>query len=159
MVATKRRLGRPPRGRDRHVYMAPLETPLFELLEQVAAASGYTFSAVASIIVSDAYGAHSPWDPDLDYSTLDVDIDRARALAATPPVPFSGVGGSTHTVALRLDRELADHVNARCDEQAVAYGHEIRRIITAAFGMDRPELLRFVHRHGKQDALPIPEAS
>lgn len=158
-MALKRRAGRPSRDRERHTYLPALEYPLRDLLCQAADRAELPISVTASIIVSDAYGYHSPWEPELDYRSLGIDIEYARAVAATTPQPFPIVDSDKKRSHVRLDQELADRINARCDASAVAHVEEVRRILAAAFGMDRPALLRFVQRHGQQDALPIAEAS
>lgn len=158
-MVLKRSAGRPPRERERHAYLPALEYPLRDLLWEAAARAELPVSVTASIIIGDAYGYHSPWEPDLDYQALGIDIDRARAVGATPPQPFPIVDSDKKKTYMRLDRELADRINARCEAHAVAHVEELRRILAAAFGMDRPDLVRFVQRHGHQDALPIAEAS
>lgn len=139
--------------------MPALEHPFRDLLVRVADQANLPVSVAASIIVSDAHDYHSPWEPELDYKTLGINIDNARAVASTNPEPFPIVDSGRKRVHVRIDREIADHINERCDTAAVAYVEEVRRILAAAFGMDRPDLLRFVQSRGHQDALPIAEAS
>ena len=139
--------------------MPPLERPFRELLAHAADQARLPVSVTASIIVGDAYGYHSPWEPELDYAKLSIDIDGARSAAATPARTFPSVDSDRKNTHVRLDRELADRINDRCDVAAVAYVEEVRRILAAAFGMDHAGLARFVQRHGQQDALPIAEAS
>ena len=104
-----------------------------------------------------SYQANQYYQQPAAYSGID--IEYARAVAATTPQPFPIVDSDKKRSHVRLDQELADRINARCDASAVAHVEEVRRILAAAFGMDRPALLRFVQRHGQQDALPIAEAS
>lgn len=139
--------------------MPALEHPFRDLLARTADQAHLPVGVTAAIIVGDAHGYHSPWEPELDYQALGINIDNARAVAATDPEPFPIVDSDRKRVHVRIDRELADRINARCDSAAVPYIDDVRRILAAAFGMDRPDLLRFVQRNGRQDALPIAEAS
>lgn len=139
--------GRPRLDRDRHVYQPALERPLVRDME--AAAAGLPISAYLESVISDAHDYHGPYLPTTPLSlAVGHDELRARTAAIERSGDLGPVGPAEYRT-VRLDRPLANQINARCDELDIAYSDYLRAVLRIAHG-HTPKSLRAA---GVQDRL------
>lgn len=130
--------GRPPLHRDRHTYKPSLELPLVRDMSKAAAAAfgDMPFSMYAELVVSVAHGYHGPYLPDVGELPIAVERDelQRRTAGITWDAIRPGAVGPAEPHTIRLDRELADQINLRCEEMDLAYSDYLRVVLRTAHG-------------------------
>lgn len=138
-TASKRSAGRPRLDRDRHIYCPAVEYELLEDLAEQADAVGVGICTYLEHLVSEAHDYHGQYLRELSALPRVVDPARLRATADDmTPEQCRPTSGPAKRQPVRLDRELADHVNQRCAELDVAYAHYLRAIFREAAGRTTP---------------------
>lgn len=148
--------GRRPVGRERYDYYPALERPVADSLREQAAAASSPLATYLERVLALAHNYNSKFLPDPELWPLPIAAAPEQLQELTEHINEqdcldmpTGLGGAT--VRFRLDRPLADRINARCDELDVAYAAYFRAVLRPAAGFTA-ESVRRLH---VQEALDL----
>lgn len=147
--------GRPRLGRERYAYGSRLEETVYATLFEQASRVQVTFGSYLERVVALAHDYTGPFLPPPDLTPLPIALtvadlqERTETITAADCSPVTP-GARSSVGFMRVDRELADRINARCDQLDVDYAAYLRAVLRTAAGLDADSVRR-VHVQAELD--------
>lgn len=139
--ASKKRGGRPPLHRDRHTYRPRLDVDLVTTLQKQADDVGLKFCTYLEHVLAGAHAYHGAYMQDLD-TPLPTALPLARLRRRTRTLSSAdcpSAGTDNVLKPIRVDRPLANQIEARCSELGgIPYSDYIRGVLDLAAGRHLP---------------------
>lgn len=127
--------GRPPLGRERHLFNPTVEQHLLDALSEQAATVGMPLATYMGHVLAAAHDYHGQYLQELSVLPSPVTADelheRTDAIGREQCIPVSG---NRRPKSFKADVDLAAKIAARCDELDVAYSDYVRAVFREATG-------------------------